>query len=243
MSSAPSRPTEATRRAQQEGGPPGRTALLLGLEARAGDRVRGSRSPTHSPQEAVTDVAAPPLAKAPGVPGERRGENRDAQCLDPVAVEERVGVGAGGAEGELGEVHQREKEAGGPGCELEAGAGEEGDADAEEAGHEQPVGPRAGDVLEEAGERTLSTLHEALGGRAAVDPGLGRRGHVAEAEHLVEEGPEEGEAEHDAQTREELASQGRPNHLLLEGDDALGGVMRGAWRGALRMRVAGDGAH
>src|SRR6476660_167319 len=226
-------------RTHEEGGPPRRTASLLGPEGPCWWSGPGARPPTRSPQEAVTDMAAQPLPETPGVPGQRRRDNRDAQCLDPVAVEERVGVGAGGAEGELGEVHQREKEAGGPGCELEAGAGEEGDADAEEAGHEQPVGPRAGDVLEEAGERTLSTLHEALGGRAAVDPSLGRRGHVAEAEHLVEEGPEEGEAEHDAQTREELASQGRPNHLLLEGDDALGGVMRGAWRGALRMRVAG----
>src|SRR5262245_37385239 len=103
---------------------------------------------THSPQEAVTDMAAPPLPKAPGVACVSRGDDCDAEGLDPVAVDERVGHSVL-AQGELGQVHEGEEQTAGPGSDLEAGAADERDTDAEQAGHEQPVRPRAGDVVEE----------------------------------------------------------------------------------------------
>src|SRR6476661_3192928 len=230
-------------RTHEEGGPPRRTASLLGPEGPCWWSGPGARPPTRSPQEAVTDMAAPPLPETPGVPGQRRRDNRDAQCLDPVAVEERVGVGAGGAEGELGEVHQREEDRSAPGRDLEAGAGEERHADAEQAGHEQPVGPVAGDVLEEAGEGPFGALHEALCRLAAVDPGPCRRRHVAEAEDLVDERPEEGEAQHDPQAGKELAGEGRTDDLLLEGHDTLAGIVPAGCGGALGVRVTRDRAH
>ena len=49
---------------------------------------------------------------------------------------------------------------------------------------------------------------EALGGRAAVDPGPGGRGGVAEPEGLVQERPQELEPEHHAEDREEFGRAG-----------------------------------
>ena len=89
--------------------------------------------------------------------------------------------------------------------------------------------------LKKRAEGAFGVLHEALGGGAAVDPGAGGGGRVAQAEHLVDEGPQEGEAQREAQGGEQLAGNARADDLLLEGDDA---GRRVVGRSAARLRLS-----
>ncbi len=73
-------------------------------------------------------------------------------------------------QGELGQVHEEQQRRAGPGGDLEARAGEERDADAEQADHEQPVGPRACDVREELGERVVALCAAFMKPCAGVPP-------------------------------------------------------------------------
>ena len=108
----------------------------------------------------------------------------------------------------------------GHGRDAHPDAEDQRDADTEQAGHEQPVGPGgAGDGVEEPGERALDPGQVARGRAAPVDPRpLGRSGE-AEPEQLVDEGPQEVEAEHHPQ-RGEHDAQG------LRGDGGESGLGR-----------------
>ena len=87
---------------------------------------------------------------------------------------------------------------------------DQGEADAEQTEHEQPVRPGVpGPGVERGLHRPDGdAAQEALGGRAAVDPALAGRGGVAEAEGLVEEGPQEDEPGQQAQGREGVGLRG-----------------------------------
>jgi hypothetical protein len=106
--------------------------------------------------------------------------------------------------------HHHEQQHAGTGGDPHPDPEHQGEADTEQAGHEEPVRPRrAGDVVVEALERSVrAELQEALGRAGAVDPrGVAEpveaallvvAGVEAERERLVQERPEEDPAERDA---------------------------------------------
>src|SRR5215203_2311988 len=173
-------------------------------------------------------LSLPPVAEAGGVAGVDEGEAEDGEGADDVVVEE--GVVLGGQDD--GPHHEVEQGAGEPG-DADADAEDEGGADGGEAEHEQPVGPAgAGDVVVEALEGAAGGVgEEAFGGGSAVEPGPFGGGGVAQAEQFVEERPQERGADDDAQGGEDVAGQpGLGGGLFQPTVDRVGGRTRGGHR-------------
>src|SRR5690349_13828495 len=100
--------------------------------------------------------SAPGAAQAPGVSGVGQRRHDGDQGVDDVVVHDRVGGHAGLTGGgdlvqrELGQPHAGHHHRGGDGGDPQPDAGDQGEADAEQAEHEQPVDDRvAGQGVEE----------------------------------------------------------------------------------------------
>src|SRR5215203_5414116 len=152
-------------------------------------------------------LSLPPAAEAGGVAGVDEGEAEDGEGADDVVVEE--GVVLGGQDD-------------GPHHQVEQGAGDAGDADADA---EDEGGADGGEVVVEAFEGAAGGVgEEAFGGGSAVEPGPFGGGGVAQAEQFVEERPEEGGADDDAQGGEDVAGQPGLGGGLFQPDvDRVGG--------------------
>ena len=87
-------------------------------------------------------------------------------------------------------------------------------ADTQQAEHEQPIHGGHGQRLEEGGQGLAGrrARQVALRWRAAVDPRARRARRVVQAERLIQERPQENEADRDAQ-------QGQDEARRLGGDD------------------------
>ncbi len=147
----------------------------------------------------------------------------------------------------LGHPHQRHHHGAREGRQAQRHPGGQGESDTEQAEHEQPVRPAgSGPGVERGlhrsdGDRT----EESLGGRAAVDPALAGLGGVAEAEGLVEEGPQEDEAHQHPGRGEHVGPDGVRVRVCRRGGLGGGGgpvpVQGRQVEPGLRVRVLVDG--
>ncbi len=98
--------------------------------------------------------------------------------------------------------------------EARADTEDEGHPDAKQAHHEQPIHRGHGERLEEGGQRLTGrrARQVALRGRATVDPRTRRARRIVQTERLVQERPQENEADRDTQ-------QGQDEARRLGGDD------------------------
>ena len=149
----------------------------------------------------------PPAAETERLARTREEEHEEHQHVHDVLVHERV-VGRR----EDGAPHHHQEQCAGIRRDAHGDAEHQGDADACEAEHEQPVSPsRTGDGVVGALEgSSRAEAEEPEGGAAAVDPGVLRLRCVAESEHLVEERPQEDPAERDPGEAAEEVGGSRP---------------------------------
>ena len=106
-----------------------------------------------------------------------------------------------------GRVHEAQHDDSRDRCEACANSQHERQADAQQAKHEQPIHGRHGEGLEE-GRQGLSgrgARQVALCGRSAVNPRARGPRRIVQAEHLVQERPQEDEADRDSQQSQDEA--------------------------------------
>ena len=145
--------------------------------------------------------------EAADVPCRETGDRDQGHDADDVVVDEWIDRARRLTAADLGErprrqVHHRQQDGTGDRGGAKGDAEDERDADAEEPHHEQPVDRGdAREIVERRLERSDDDPgQEARGRGSAVDPGATGGGGVAEPERLVEEGPEELEADCEAKT-------------------------------------------
>ena len=129
--------------------------------------------------------------------------------------------------------HEDQEQRATGGGDAHGDPGDQGHTDAEQAAHEQPVRPDlAGHGLEEPAERALDTGQEPCGRAPAGGPGALRWCREAEAEQLVDERPQEHEADADpGDGGRDADDAGRPpldGQLSQLGVEALGADGHGA---------------
>ena len=106
-----------------------------------------------------------------------------------------------------GRVHEAQHDDARERCEARPDTEHHRQTNAEQAQHEHPVGHRYGEGLEEGGQGLAGggTRQVALRGRSAVDPRARRTRGIVQAEGLVQEGPQEHEADREAQQAKDEA--------------------------------------
>ncbi|UMG91891.1 GNAT family N-acetyltransferase [Nocardioides sp. TF02-7] len=230
---APAAPTSVRRTARRARHPGMRTA-----PPGAGGAVRFGGSSAEDGVLPDQLGLGPGLAEAPGVAGQGQRQHDHDHGAHQVVVDDRVVL-----QRESGEPHHHVERGAGDRGGPHADPEDEGEADAGEADHEEPVGPGvARDAVEELTHRVVlgdAEGQEAEGGAAAVDPGVGAEvvdraglgalaGGVAEGEQLVEEGPQEGHAEADPQDGQRTPGGAVGDDVVLDHDvEVAGGLDRG----------------